>query len=313
MISFRYHLITIVAIFLALGLGLLAGTTVVDQSLVSNLRNTTEILRSDLRDQRAEAARYQAQVGAAQEASNILPVLDPGLLAGVPVVLVAGPELDGAVLSITRDALDEARANLLGVLSLTDRMAAIDETSRRALAKILGAPADTTPEVLQRMTAQTLSQRLTSGLPRRGAQPAQDDVLDQLLTENFLTSPGITKDDVQAIGGRDQVVVVLAGGPTVPVVSPDRFLVPLVGDLVARGTSVAAGESTTTSYPFVETLRADGSPADGTRMVTVDDLDLSIGGAALVLGLEHLMFAGQGGNYGVKGSPTDVRPIPPLT
>ena len=37
MISFRYHLVTIVAVFLALGLGVLAGTTVLDQALVDRL------------------------------------------------------------------------------------------------------------------------------------------------------------------------------------------------------------------------------------------------------------------------------------
>src|SRR5207247_996737 len=40
-ISFRYLVVTIVSIFLALGLGVLAGTTVVDQGLVKDLRNRT--------------------------------------------------------------------------------------------------------------------------------------------------------------------------------------------------------------------------------------------------------------------------------
>ncbi|MEX2421373.1 MAG: copper transporter, partial [Actinomycetota bacterium] len=38
MISFRYHIVTIVAVFLALGLGVLAGTTVIDQQIVDGLR-----------------------------------------------------------------------------------------------------------------------------------------------------------------------------------------------------------------------------------------------------------------------------------
>jgi hypothetical protein len=45
-------------------------------------------------------------------------------------------------------------------------------------------------------------------------------------------------------------------------------------------------------------------------MVTVDDLDFSVGGAALVLGLERLLL-GQGGNYGIKAGAT--APLPPLT
>jgi hypothetical protein len=43
-------------------------------------------------------------------------------------------------------------------------------------------------------------------------------------------------------------------------------------------------------------------------LVTVDDLDESRGGAALVLGLERRLLTGQGGDYGVKGG---AAPLPP--
>jgi hypothetical protein len=46
-------------------------------------------------------------------------------------------------------------------------------------------------------------------------------------------------------------------------------------------------------------------------MVTVDDLDFSVGGAALVLGLERLLLLGQGGNYGIKAGA--MAALPPLT
>ena len=67
---------------------------------------------------------------------------------------------------------------------------------------------------------------------------------------------------------------------------------------------MAAGESLLTDYPYVSLVRADG--IDGT--VTVDDLDQSMGGAALVLGLEELLATGTGGAYGVKDG---AEPLPP--
>lgn len=312
MISFRYHLITIVAVFLALGLGLLAGTTVLDQGLVNNLRTQTEGLRSDLRELQAEVSRLQDENGQLQRAGDVLPVLDRGLLSGVPVVIVTQEGALDDVVSETRRALETARADLVAVLTLTDRLALLDAPSRQALAEILGLDPTAEPDVLRIAAADDLAQRLAVGLPRRGAQPAQHDVLDDMLAGNFVSAPGITKDDVLAVGGRNQVVVVLTGGAEDPTVMPDDFLVPLVQGLVQRGATVAAGESATSAYPFVETLRADGSVADGAQMVTVDDADLSIGGAALVLGVERLLFLGQGGAYGVKGSPTEVQPIPPV-
>jgi hypothetical protein len=312
-ISFRYHLITIVAVFLALGLGLLAGTTVLDQGLVNNLRRQTDQLRVDLGDLQGEVGQLRDQAAQMQRAGDVLPVLDRGLLSGVPVVIVTQQGVDEAALAQARRSLDSARAEVIAVLTVTDRMALSDDQSRQALAQILGLSPTAEPQVLQIAAADELAQRLTVGLPRRGAQAAQQDVLDELLTDNFVTAPGITKDDVVAIGGRDQVVVVVTGGSEDPAVMPNDFMVPLVRGLVMRDASVAAGESASTTYPFVETLRSDGSVGDGSRMVTVDDLDFSMGGAALVLGVERLLFLGQGGNYGVKGSPTDVQPLPPVT
>jgi hypothetical protein len=43
-------------------------------------------------------------------------------------------------------------------------------------------------------------------------------------------------------------------------------------------------------------------------VVTVDDLDGSMGGAALVLGLDELLATGEGGAYGIKDG---ARLLPP--
>ena len=37
MINFRFHLVSLVAVFLALGLGILVGSTVIDQGIVNRL------------------------------------------------------------------------------------------------------------------------------------------------------------------------------------------------------------------------------------------------------------------------------------
>jgi L-alanine-DL-glutamate epimerase-like enolase superfamily enzyme len=87
--------------------------------------------------------------------------------------------------------------------------------------------------------------------------------------------------------------------------APEDFAVPLAQRLAELGIPVAAGESVDTVVPFVSVLRAGG--LDG--LVTVDDLDESRGGAALVLGLGRLLATGDGGDYGVKD---DAVPLPPL-
>jgi hypothetical protein len=315
LISFRYHIFTIVAIFLAVGVGLLFGSSVVQPALIDNLRRQTRELTQDLRDTRAEVSDLKAQVGALQQAGDILPSLDPGTLTGVPVVLVTHDGVDARLLSQARLSLSEAAVKVVAELSITDRMAVGDEPSREALAQLLGMAGDTETPALQTRAAEVLAQRLAVGEPRRVVPSNGTDILDEFLTANFLTTPpgssAISRGDLPGIGGKGQLVIVLSGGQGVPLIDPQDFFVPLVEGLVQRGATVAAGESVSTEYPFVPALRADGAAGDGTRMVTVDDLDFSVGGAALVLGLERLMLLGQGGNYGIKAGATAA--LPPLT
>jgi hypothetical protein len=315
LISFRYHIFTIVAIFLAVGLGLLFGSSVVQPALIEDLRRQTHGLTQDLSDTRAEVSDLKAQVGALQQAGDILPSLDLGTLTDRPVVLVTHDGVDPRLLSQARLSLSEAGVKVVAELSITDRMAVGDDPSREALAQLLGMASDTLTPTLQARAAEVLAQRLAVGPPRRAAAPSGADILDDLLTANFLTttpgSPSISRGDLSGIGGKGQLVIVLSGGRGEPLIDPQLFFVPLVEGLVQRGATVGAGESASTDYPFIPALRADGAAGDGTRMVTVDDLDFSVGGAALVLGLERLLLLGQGGNYGIKAGATAA--LPPLT
>ncbi len=313
MISFRYHIFTIVAIFLAVGLGVLMGTSVVQPALIDNLERQVGDLKRDLSDTRAQVGELEAREEEQQRAGDILSLVDGGTLTDVPVVIVTHDGVDGRLLLQARQSLSEAGADLVAVLSATDRMAALDDQARESLGEILGMASGTDPVALRERAADVLAQRLAEVSPRRGSNPGQEDVLDRLLAANFLTTPpgapGVSPGDLPDIGG--QVIVVLSGGPDEPSVPPGDFLVPLVEGLVQLGATVAAGETASNEYPFVPELRSDDSVGDGARMVTVDDLDFSVGGAALVLGLERLLLLGQGGNYGIK--PGATGPIPPIT
>jgi hypothetical protein len=188
-------------------------------------------------------------------------------------------------------------------VSATDQLVSEDPTTQEQLATIVGEP--TAPaEELPRLAAEALAQGLSPSTTVIGGE-----VLDEMLSAGFLApiGPGPSQATLDQIGAPGQVVVVLSGGrgeePTLP---PEAFAVPLVERLAGLGVPVAAGESLLTDYPYVSLVRADG--IDGT--VTVDDLDQSMGGAALVLGLENLLASGTGGAYGVKEG---AEPLPPAS
>lgn len=317
MISLRAHVVTIVAVFLALAIGLLVGGAFVDPVLEQQLRDRTEDLladngnlRSDLDDVRAELEELRRQVGSVDAFADVaLPYLAGGRLLGASVVLIADEGLEDTVLGQAQRALAEADANLVAVISARGEITSEDPATQERLVEILdlvGDGTDTGPEELPARTAEALAIRLANG--DDGAEPS-DDVLAQLLSAGFLApvGAGVSEATLDEIGSPGQVVVVLAGGQEAePAVLPETFAVPLVRDLAELGVPVAAGESATTAIPFVALVRDGG--IDG--LVTVDDLDLSMGGAALVLGLDRLLSLGEGGAYGIKEG-ARLLPAPP--
>ena len=71
MISFRYHIVSIIAVFLALALGIVVGTTALNGPITSNLRSEVDTLRKDRTSLSSQINALQKQVSdAAQFASK---------------------------------------------------------------------------------------------------------------------------------------------------------------------------------------------------------------------------------------------------
>jgi len=303
-ISFRYHIVTIIAVFLALAIGLLGGAAFVQPALQEQLQDQTDRLRNDLDDRTQEIGDLRDQMAALNGfADSVMPYLTTGKLTGTPVVLVTQTGVEDEVLAQAQSALSSAGARVLTTVSATDQLVSQDPTTQEQLATIVGEPTASAEE-LPRLAAEALAQGLSPSTTVIGGQ-----VLDDLLSAGFLApvGPGPSQATLEEIGAPGQVVVVLSGGrgeePTLP---PEAFAVPLVQRLAGLGVPVGAGESLLTDYPYVSLVRADGT--DGT--VTVDDLDQVIGGAALVLGLDDLLTSGTGGAYGVKDGSEPLPPAP---
>ena len=62
MISFRYHLVSLVAVFLALALGIVVGTTALNGPITTDLRKQVNTLRSDRTTLANQVKALQAQV-----------------------------------------------------------------------------------------------------------------------------------------------------------------------------------------------------------------------------------------------------------
>lgn len=305
MISFRQHVVTIVAIFLALALGMLAGSAFIQPRLVDQLRAQVEDQRGMMDALRAQVGELRDRLGAERAFNDAaLGHLTQGRLLGQRIVVVAQEGLDDRALSEARRALEEAGATPV-VLVARGALAPEDAVAQAALAEMLSRPG-VDPAELPALAARALAERLASDVRR---QPREDDLLRALLGEGYLTpaDAGLSEEVLAGLGGSRQVVLVLAGGGDAdPAMPPAAFAVPLVEHLAELGLPVAAGQPTGTAVPFVELLRREGLGG----LVTVDDIDESRGGAALVLGLQRLILTGEGGDYGTQDGSAPLPPPP---
>ena len=337
MLNFRFHVVSLVAVFLALAIGIIMGSTVIDRALVDTLEDQQQALRGTLDDLTEENTSLRRELDDLREGSERLASeggerLLADTLADVPVLVVAVRGVDTAVLDDLVQLLDTAGAVDQGTLWLTDRLLVDDEGELADLAESLGVPEGTaSAEELRTATVQQVAAAIRgavqgggtspdgqaqggggaagSGLPGAGASLG---VLIELRSAGFLEydAPDGGPDDVAdlAVAGTR---VVLVSGATAEVPDVD-LAVPLARALVARGGS---------DEPAVALLAAEAVPpidADveaeppvqaafvgvlreddvGDRLSTVDNLDAFAGRLAAVVAIQDL-GAGRRGHYGV--------------
>ena len=312
MIPWRYHLVSIMAIFLALGLGVVVGTTVINPGLVKNLNNQTNGLRQELKDQRKTDLDLRSQLATMTAfGDQAMPYLVAGRLTGTQVVVVTEEGVDARAITETRKALDLAGANVLTTLTVRPTMAADSQVTKRDLATLLGQSQSTPADQLALDAAQALAGRLAKD--PRGDVSGSPDVLGELLSQGFLisSSPGISNATLLGIGGRGQLVVTIGGGAVGQLVPASAtFLEPFVSDLVAAGVVTGAGEGIAAADGFVSGLRSAAGDPSAAALVTVDNVDLPVGGSAMVLALADAISKGTGGDYGVKDGLSRLLPPP---
>ena len=114
-ISWRYHVVSIVAVVLAFGLGILAGSSVVGDELVKQLRRNTE----EARRERDEALAMVEQHTAFAE--GLQPTLRDGVLTGEEAIVVTMGGVDEPARA-TVEELTAAGVEVLATLELDPRL-----------------------------------------------------------------------------------------------------------------------------------------------------------------------------------------------
>ena len=307
MIGFRYHLVSLVAVFLALAVGLVLGTTQLSGSVLDDVRGQVSTLSADKRALQAQVRTLRGQVRTADTVTAALaPKIVAGQLKGRRVVLLAGPQADGAVTDGVQKILGQAGATVTGRVQLTD-----DWTDPRRAADLKSfVTGDSQPagfQLPETDDAGVLGGALLSYVLLTPASGAGADAASVSQVLAGFTSLAMLRVESQQVAPADYAVVVTShaarGGA-----ERARVLGQLAGALdkagrgaVVAGTAAAAGED-----GLVGVVRGDAGLA--TAVSTVDDADTGSGLVSTVLALTQ-QADGKSGQYGVAGN-ADA-PLPP--
>lgn len=120
MISFRYHLVSLIAVFLALALGIVVGTTALNGPITTDLRKQVNSLKTDRTALAQQVKTLQGQIGDAEQfASTYGAQLVAGALAGQDVLIVGLPGAGASVQDSIARQVSAAGGKVTGRLQLT--------------------------------------------------------------------------------------------------------------------------------------------------------------------------------------------------
>ncbi|GAA3429277.1 copper transporter [Streptosporangium sandarakinum] len=309
MIDFRYHLVSIVAIFLALSVGIVLGTSFLEDPAIK----ATEIFANQLRVSNED---YRDQLEAVQkrEAANdafvtdAAPRLVQNALATESVVIVEAPGVTNAVREGVQDLLVKAGATVTGRVVLDEsyvdaaQAPLIEKLADEAKPADMTFPADATP---YRKVATALADAIVTDDPAQIGKenPVAAGVLDAFEAGGLLT---VTGEPAK----RAALAVLIA--PAEPYAGEgaaqqaNALVSMALGlDETGRGVVVAGGPSSATTGGVVAALRDDTAAAE--KVSTVDNADKPMGRVVVVYALRE-QLSGATGQYGIGPGVSGVEP-----
>ncbi|HCB34895.1 MAG TPA: hypothetical protein DEP69_07100 [Acidimicrobiaceae bacterium] len=175
MVSLRHHVITIMAIFLALGLGMATGATFVDSVLVNSLEQQVDQQELDTRNAEAKRDEALAERDAIERAAALASerwsalaqrYAAVGQLEGKTVLIVAPRTLGQSSLLAFEAKLTSSRARYAGVLWVEESLRPSDPVARARIADTFSLAGDSEAAVrraLRFLLPQALYEPETAG------------------------------------------------------------------------------------------------------------------------------------------------------
>lgn len=286
-IDYRYHIASLVAVFIALGIGILIGSALLgNDAIAERQKQLADRLEVQLEELRQKNEAVQAKANSLEIDNNIqkqfekqvLPPLVAGKLTGKRIAIVETNSY-----GFRDDLVNTLSMSGATVQSVTTVLNGFDLTGHKdLLIKELGLKITDDKQIVSYLATETARGILT------GEKQALLNTLAQADLIKLSGDYGVPIDAVIFIGGSQDKALV----------KTDVVDYPMIDYFLQQKLPVFGVEETDVTYSYMKDYQKK-------RVSTVDNVETSPGQLALVMAI-----AGKPGHYGVK--PTAKQLLPPF-
>jgi hypothetical protein len=300
-IDFRYHIVSIVAIFMALAVGIVLGSGPLKDDISGFLEDRTEQLAQEKVDLQDEISTLRSERDANEQFAELAqPVLVDGLLTTHVTTIVVLPDADGGQVDAVEDVIIAAGGSVGERVTIESAWS--DPEQSEILARVAEniAKGDRDEDTYD-LAAQVLAEALLTPGGRSVGEPSFDSigVLGAFEIEGFISA-----DEDEVILADTAIIVGSSGA----VQDADLTLMPLMTALDDEGVGavLAAPLGSDSDDGVVGVLRS--SDADGV-VSSVDRLD-TVNGVTVTATALAEQIAGGVGHYGTGEGADGPAPDP---
>jgi hypothetical protein len=309
-IDFRYHLVSIISIFLALAVGIVLGAGPLQGNLGSQLTDQVSSLRTEKQELNDQLTASERRLSAAEEyAEAVSGRVMGGQLSGHEAVVIVMPSADGTLVDVVEEALTTSGAVLNATLTVN---AEWFDQSREAERGDVATAAASTLGMASNLSGDALLAQVLARLAVSTDQVTASESRDAALAA--LVEAGIVDSSTEQLEPGDLAVIVsgeFAGEATE--VERRSTMIRTLARLVAEGSAGAVVAGPEPAGPSDQTVASDAVASvrvdDATARIisTVDHAADAAGPSIVVLALEAELL-GQVGHYGTADGATTSAP-----
>lgn len=306
MIDFRYHLVSLIAVFLALAIGIVVGTTALNGYVLDNLRARNAAIIADKRGLETDVRELRNQVAKRDQFATVVgPSAVAGALVGERVLLVATPGASDDVIARLTTLITQGGGTPTGVLRLRAdlldpaKSAVVDDVVAGVVPAGLTLPEGTSAErAAVELAAATMTTPGAGGLGTDAAGKVLGGFTGAGLVD--LTPPAGSKN-ARTLGPATLAVMVTGGADGRPLDEAGRkrqqvsLAVVAAMDTRSAGAVLTGPETAADKGGLIAALRGDDVLARAVS--SVDSVDSPYGAITTVLALRE-QAAGGSGRYG---------------